>query len=361
MAFFFRCPYTGIKIPIHGRMEYYKRRNVDSYPASKIDNPLNNTKAKKGIQGLKAYFEDLVSNNPDEAAAAINDENLYFGCLYMLKPEVEAEAFYKKLCMRNKMALGLIDELQTGSKNTTVLENSSYDYVKSVCSMLQWILVSGAEDDGLDDNYDSLLDAAALILGKVYADRTVLPAIVDMIFARNRKGFFYNDLLWAFFEARYPDSLVLIAKYIQSQQPKDVELARELLSFVPGIGSERDNNRQAQYLSVTDWLEDNIMYLYYTGESYQQTGNPIPYRVIYEGKYLNKAVFVSTGKIIETLDESEYKLLEDFSGLDDKTKIILSNYSHMLHKKDIDYWSLWMGYPVAEQIRLAMSASGVRE
>lgn len=132
---------------------------------------------------------------------------------------------------------------------------------------------------GLSDEYDELLDVTASILIKIHKDNSILPSIVDTIFTRNREGLFNHDLIWTFFEARDPYSLMLIANYLHSDDIRDIKLACKLLDFVPSIDMSTSRDSKDKYTTFFYWLKQNYHFLYFTGESFQRTSNPIPYKI----------------------------------------------------------------------------------
>lgn len=314
---------------------------------------LDTMRQDKGADGLKTFFYELCRKDYKEAIRLVNEENLCFCSLFILKPEIEGLNLYNYLSLRNKIAFSVINEIQIDNKGMVNMECSPSEYIQTVRSVLKWILVSGFIDDGFGDDYDRVLDASSALLVKVYTDRTVLPIMADAIFKRNRKGHLYNDLVWAFFESRYPYGLILIASRLLSEQYEDVRLAQKLLNFIPGIDSKRTAANERQHLTVLHWLEENYPFLHFTGESFQQSSSPKPYRIVLEAKYLCKALYIDTGKTIEPLQKSERKLLKDFVELDNDTKIMLSNYSLMLHNSNIYCWNAWIHRAVAEQVEIA--------
>lgn len=318
-----------------------------------IKGALDIIRLNKGPDGLKAFFNKLSKKDYKEAISLVNEENLHFGSLYILKPEIEALNLSEYLSLRNKIAFAIIDEVLLGNMSMPPMKCSASEYIQTVCSVLKWILISGFIDDGLEDDYDKVLDASSALLVKVYGDRTGLMVMVDLIFERNRRGCFYNELVWAFFESRYPNGLILIATHLLSEQPEDVRLAQKLLSFIPGIDTKRLTAYEWQHSIVLNWLEKNYPYLYYTGESFQKSINPKPYRVILGAKYLCKAVSVDTGRTIEPLTEYELKLLKGYRELGTDIKKLLSSYSHMLHNNDIRRWNTWIHRPIAKQVEIA--------
>ncbi|MBK5240310.1 hypothetical protein [Clostridium sp.] len=139
---------------------------------------------------------------------------------------------------------------------------------------------------GLSEEKDEILDITAALLIKTHNDNSILPIIVDTIFFRNREGLFNHDLIWTFFEARDPYSLMLIANYLYSDDARDIELAYKLLDFVPSIDMRNGRgDSENQYTTIFYWLKENYRFLYFTGESFQRTSNPIPYKIDLHEKY----------------------------------------------------------------------------
>lgn len=319
------------------------RQNI-SVDGLSLENPNDN---------LKKSFSELIEKNMEEAVTWLNSEDLNFAFLFILEPIIKKYNILEHLSMRNRVALCLTDEILTGSKNIPSEEFSASGYIQEINSTLKWMLSTGCAYDGLSSDYDAVLDGCAALLVRVYGDKSVLPVMADLIFQRNRKGSYYNDLVWAFFESRYPYGLVLIASYFRSEELKDVELARRFLNFIPTVNTTRRSGKESQYLTVLHWIEENSPFLYYTGESFQLSLRPKPYRVVLEAKYLCKPVSADTGETLEPLTDKEKKLVDAFNALDDNTRVILSEYSFWLRNNNIFLWKEWIGYPVEEQAKAA--------
>ncbi|AUN25985.1 hypothetical protein RSJ21_12260 [Clostridium botulinum] len=305
------------------------------------------------VDNIRSFFYQLAKENEKEALNLINDENLHFTPLFVLRPEIEELNLFQKLNARNRIALGITNEILSSKRNISDVEYLSFDYIQAVHSVLKWMLETGCINDGLDDQYDEILDITAIFLTKIYRDKTVLPIIAEMIFRRYKQGLLIHDLAWAFFESRDPISLSIISERLQSKELKDVELAQELLSFVPGIGIRENIDIKKQYLSFLDWFGKNNLFLHFTGESFQQVKNPVIYRVVLEAKYLCEPVSIDTGEILRILSRKECKLIDQFKRLDKNTQKLLSEFSVMLHHNNICKWQYWLECPIGEQIKFA--------
>lgn len=307
-----------------------------------------------GRNKLLEYFVQLVKKDLKIAVDLINHENLSFTTLFLLHSSINEAGIFEGLSIRNKIAMEFIDEGVLYKKSTDNLYLSSH-YVQRVYNALKWILETGAPDDGLSDDFDELLDTSSAILTKEYRDRSILPVISDLIFNRNKKGFFIHDLVWAFFESRDIKSLMFIGNRLQSDEPKDVELACKLLCFVPGIGDKTLGEGNYKYSAFINWIEDNNMFLHFTGESFQLTRRPMIYIVNQEAKYLCKMVSVDTGETLKTLNQNECELMDEFKRLDENEKKLLSGFSLAMHRKNTKLWDEWMRNPMKEQLRIARS------
>ena len=305
-----------------------------------------------GPERLKGFFTDLIKSNPEKAVNLLNENAVSFSTLFTLKDSIKASDIYHRLNSRNSSALEITDGII--SKDTSDMKCLSAEHRQTTHSVLKWILETGHTDDGLSNQYDEVLDIASILLTRTYKDKTFLPVIADMIFGRHRRGAFMHDLAWAFFEACDPYSLILIANYLYSGSCKNVELACKLLNFVPGLKMGNSMN----YSCFFNWFRENCLFLYYTGESFQQSPNPKPYAVCVEAKYLCKAVCAAGGKMLEPLSKDEKKLMEKFKSLNQDKKVMLSNYSYRLHCQEPDLWYEWTHYPVTEQIRTAGTKTG---
>lgn len=321
-------------------------------------NTLDKVRLRDGNDNLRDYFNKLAKEDKTKALSLINDNHLNFPSLFVLKSELKEHRLMENLNLRNKFALEFINEILEGEKRTWVSKNISSDYAQIVYSVLKWVFETGFFDDGLSNEYDEILDMTAILLSKLYKDQKILPAVVEMIFNRNRNNHFIHDLVWAFFESRNPNSLIMVANKLLSKEEKDVELASNLLSFIPGIEKSSNLNNQKKYIAFVNWIEENSLFVHFTGQSLQQTNRPILYKIVLEAKYLCKFVSVDTGESLNPLSERENRLLDEFKRLDLDTRILLSNFSFNMHQKDIDGWNRWINYPITEQIKIAKSAIG---
>ena len=317
-------------------------------------NLLDKIRYGDGRDKLINFFIKLTKKDIKMAVNLVNQESLSFTSLYLLQPNIKALSIFESLSIRNKIAFDLMDETIMDKKPSDSLYLSS-KYISKVYSSLKWILETGAADDGLNDKFDEILDKSAAILTREYRDRSVLSVISDMIFKRYKKGFFIHDLVWAFFESRETHSLVHIANRLQSEEPKDVELASSLLCFVPGIEDNAYEKSDEKYLAFINWIEENNMFLRFTGESFQLTRRPSVYIVNLDAKYLCKMVSVDTGETLKILNEKECELLDEFKTLDEDNKKLLSGFSLAMHRKSIKLWDEWMKNPIDEQLRIARS------
>jgi hypothetical protein len=231
--------------------------------------PSTGIRIRLGMEPLKSSFHELASNNPQEAARLINDSNLQFPTLFALQSEIKKCDLHNHLSTRNQHALDLVNDILSDAIPTTYKEKINY------YPTLKWMLDTGYTSGGLNDHYDEVLDKVALLLTRVYRDKQCLRSVADMIFSRHQKGFYIYDIVWAFFESAEPNDLVLIARRLRSPHPKDIELARKLLNFIPGINASL-NDSTKDYKYAINWVHHNRNNLKYTGESFQQNSNPPP-------------------------------------------------------------------------------------
>jgi hypothetical protein len=324
----------------------------------KVENELDIVRLDSGNDGLRNYFKQLVQKNRERAIELINRDDLKFTSLFVLRGEIQQLGLFSQVNIRNKIALEIIDEALKENRVELTPSDMVSNFVQNVRASLKWVITTGAFDDGMSDELDEVMDVTAILLVKVYKDKSILPLLSDMIFKRYKLGTNIHDLAWAFFEGKDPYSLVLIGSRLRSNEMKDVELACRLLCFVPGVDAKSNVDGETQYVHLYNWIEENRPFLYFTGESFQQKNSPAPYVVVLEAKYLCKVISTDTGKALEPLMREENKLLEDFDRLDEAERILLSSYSCKIHRDDVNGWNTWIHSPIEEQIRIAEGKEG---
>ncbi len=328
-------------------MEVFNLHTADSYDRIMLGNR---------IRQFKSHFQEMLQNNTQQAIHYMNHENLHFPSLFVLESDIKNSELSSHLSPRNQQALEITREITSGEFAN--LHRLSSDTRDTTYPVLKWMLETGYRNDGLNNQYDLVMESVSALLVKVYRDTTVLPAMAEMIFSRHRKGLYIHDLVWAFFECRLPSSLGLIANYLNSIDRKDVLLAQKLLSFIPEISASRPSTPSAQYTHFLQWMQENGSFLRYTGESLQQTPSPLPYVVSLEAKYLCKAIAPATGKPLNPFTPEESKLLEPFQALPQDLRVLLSSYSYLLYRQNGYQWRTWIFSPVSEQIRSARAWKG---
>lgn len=319
----------------------------------KIENELDRVRHDRGNDGLRDYIKQLAQKDRGKAIDLINEEELSFTSLFVLRDEIQQLEFFDQMNIRNKIALEIVDETLKEYKVELSPSDMVSNFIQNVRTALKWMLTTGAFDDGMSDEYDEVMDVTAILLVKVYKDKGILPLLADMIFKRYKMGTCIHDLAWAFFEGKEPYSLILIGNKLRSREFKDVELACKLLGFIPGVDVKSSVDGETQYFGFFNWIEENRPFLYFTGESFQQKNSPTPYVVVLEAKYLCKVISIDTGKSLEPLTREEDELLSSFDKQDDDTKTLLSNYSFRLHYDDVNGWNMWLHRPIETQIKIA--------
>lgn len=319
-------------------------------------NFLDSYRYTKGTKQFINYFKDLAKTDVQRLLQYINEDNLRFSSLYLLHPDIMESNLYTQLSARNQKALEITQRIL--AKETSGRSSSASGEEAVPASVLRWMLESGHPEDGLDSRYDRMLDMTAILLVKVHKDKSVLPMVADMMFNRYRKGEFIYDLVWAFFESRDPNGLLLIANRLCSAHWKDIELARKLLGFVPGFGTDTRINPVQQYSYFFQWLHENSPFLYFTGEGFQQTSHPIPYQVLLEAKYLCKRLSKGSNVQLRSVTDSEAQLLEQFGKLSPYLQNQLANYSYWLYRHTPYEWKIWLRSSIAEQLNAVSKATG---
>lgn len=316
-------------------------------------NTLDKIRVYKGTRSLKSFFNNLVEYNIDEAIQTLNDSNLHFSSLFLLKPQIYSLKIFNKLSNKNRLSLLISDEILSGKRkllttNNLIVGNNNY-----IIPTLKWMFITGFKDDGLNSEFDKVLDIISVILSKECKERSILPIVVNITFSRYKNDSYFYDLIWGFFQSKNPQSLVLIAPYFLSENPKDVKLATRLLNFLPDIDLNSVKSNREKYLIFINWIKENHRFLCFTGESFQRRYDPKPYRLILEGKYLCKSVSVDTGRIADPLTDIELSLIREFKKESKENKKILCEFSYKLNQSNKNLWNKWINTPFKKQLDIA--------
>lgn len=317
---------------------------------------LDNIRLNNGIDSLKNYYHELLVNSNEKAVELLNEDNLQYCTLYVLQHELETFDIKERLNERNRTALRITNAI--AARNSEAVGIMTKGHNLHTLAVLKWMLGTGCMDDGLSGGYEAVMEQTAILLSRTYRDTELLDKIEEMIFTRNRKGLFVHYLIWALFEARSIYCLVLLANRLLSPVKSDVELAKRLLCFIPAIAENNGVEGMTLHREAADWILENQHFLYYTGESLHQTGNPRHYDLSREAKYLCSPVSIEDGSFLRPAGENERSMTDAFSKLDNEHKRLLSDCSYLLYRKNVHQWNTWIKLPIKGQIRLATAMMG---
>lgn len=246
---------------------------------------LDQIRINYGYDQLIKYFISVADRNADEALWLLNRANLMFPSLFVLCSAINTRNMTGFLNERNRAAVNIINDMK--DKNDLSSDEFLFENKQQYYHVLNWILKTGFREDGsISDLYDEILDTAAILLTRVYGDRSCLPVMEHLIFNRNRKGAFIYDLVWAFFESADGKTLEMIASRLRTDNKSDIRLARKFLNFIPCIREEPEQNAIKQYSQCIKWLNHNRDQLFYTGETNLQTSEPLRYALSAEDRFL---------------------------------------------------------------------------
>lgn len=302
---------------------------------------LDELRMRDGPDGLRAFFHDLRGRDAGQAIGLLGDAGLQFPTLYALRAELTGIGSDPGLSGRNRRALRLAADLPA----------RAYRAEEGDPPVLRWMLMTGCGECGLGDGYDRLMDLTAVLLVRELRDTACLPPLLDMIFARHRRGLNTLDAEWAFFECGDSACLTQTAAYLRSPDPADRELARRLLGFIPGTQAQDDG---ACHRQVAQWLDANRPYLRYTGESGHSGFNPARFRVCGDLKYIQRPL--AAGREQPAITPGEKALLDGFAALGEDERELLSEYSGALRRKSRARWQRWMRLSPDGQLREAGAA-----
>lgn len=312
-----------------------------------------------GNEQLKKDFYQRAQSSKENAVALINDMRLQFYTLYILLPQIQVLNLLEEMNTRNIFAIEsyskILRDIKLSAKINKVglKENKEKSY-----QALKWMINTGAYYDGISDDFDAVIDGTASLLIQKYQDKSILPQVAELIFSRNRKGLLIHDLSWAYFQSQDPYTLKIVAKYLISQDQADVKLARNLLNTNVIKSMNLASSNYAQYLSYISWLKENYSFLYFTGESFQLSSKPTPYKIDLGSKYLRKSILPHNKKTVAPLSEIENKRLERFDQLDCETQHWLAHLSHRLNNKSPNLWKNWMKKSIDQQVEAYQTGLG---
>ncbi|MEN6315718.1 MAG: hypothetical protein ABFD25_15900 [Clostridiaceae bacterium] len=322
---------------------------------------LDNIRLSNGPEGLKNFYHDLLRRDSKKAFELVNDNNLHFDTLFLLRSELSKTAASDKLNPLYREALRIAEMLVAGEKSHAGRSiRSGRDEIGPV---LRWMVKTGCPERycGAElENYEQLMEISAALLTKSFRDTSALPEIAEMIFERNRDGRLIHDLVWAFFEARNPESLLLIAERLVSPYFADAALAKRLLCFIPGLDDESTAG-PILYNRVLNWLGENRPFMSYTGENLHLCNLPRHYAVSLSAKYLRHPVSIDRDIPLPALNEFERCLAMQFDKLPEHQQQCLADFSHTLHKTNIRQWNAFLQLSADQQANLALSQTGRRD
>ncbi len=311
---------------------------------------LDNVRIKEGNDRCIALFSEICEKDKRRAVMLISDQRLTFPCLFILLPQIktfEMERYlHPRAAMAQRIAAFVRWRGESGGEADVLTARPP-----GALPALRWILNSGGGEDGLGGDYDEVLDIAAAVLLAAYKDESALQTAIELLFRRNQKGRNIHYLSWAVFQIKSPQALKLIAQRVRSGNDPDVKLACGMLGMKdPDVNAQDSQQRYERYLR---WLSDNDPYLYFSGESYQMSSEPVFYRIDLERKYLHRGTSHYERQPLDAADETQRMSLAAFKALSFEEKKVLAEYSHRAYKTNPAAWQQWLQRPVAEQLAAA--------
>lgn len=302
---------------------------------------------KRSSAELNRFFDELLKEKTQVALDALNDERCSFTTFFLLIPKIRIGMTGKRLSERNQCALSLYE-----NKRSNIPCFPEDD--PAIRDALKWILTTGRDLDGLSALYDELLDAAVIKLIMIFREASVIHDAVSLCFQRNRKDAFHHDLVWALFHAYRIEPLAEIAENLLSSDERDVRFACSLLYLEPPRNMRDETEKKMVHDAFLSWLEENGEYLYFTGDSFQRTGEPVFFALNAPAKYVGRPVSKKTGFPLGTLSEHERTVMDFFGRSNPDEKKRLLAYSDRLKKTDPASWKNYLSLAFADQRSAAL-------
>lgn len=308
---------------------------------------LDRIRRNQGSQACRDFFTEYEKKGRAAAIRLADDRALSFGTFFTILPELRRLQLQEELSERGRTAAHLCETVLSGQKTGMGI----CPEMNGGCQdTLLWIFLTGALDDGLDGDFDRILDASAAVLAKTYHDESFLPALVSLMFRRNRNGSYVHDLAWAFLQSHSSKALQLAADYLRSENSDDVGLAEELL-HLPHTADAR--SRKEQYASYLKWLEENAPYLLFDCAGFNATAQPHVCSIDLTAKYLGHAAAELKNSPRDGLTDSERSMLAAFANMRDEEKEALAHFSAVFHKHSPARWKRWLNIPLDLQLQIA--------
>ena len=306
---------------------------------------LEDIKRKDGAENMLIKFEDILKMNKRKASILLNDNNLSFSTFFIFIPIIKKSNLINILNLRNKIAIKTYNELF--SQN-----NMHINYTKSnEMNVFKWMIKSASYDDGIDDDFDKIIDYAIAKLINDFKDTDTLKKAIDLAFIRNGKNEFNHDLVWSIFKSNNSEALKIIAEHLNSANKKEISFSKELLKSATN-GEVIDNNDNA-YDNYVNWISENQPYLNFTGDGYNLATSPTFCKVNSESKYMCKPVMSNEKDYNQPKTQVELNNIKEFKKLDEMAQKKLGKISKNLHDKDINSWQKWKNQDLFKQLESA--------
>lgn len=309
-------------------------------------NLLDTIRKRRGNIPCREYFKSLQQT---AGMQLINDPQLTFATFFVLLPVIQEQTPNDSLNARNQSAANLCGIILNSKKVNGNFKHPAYD--ENAHEILHWMFATGADADGLSEDFDHILDISAGILTKKYHDTDIIPKLVQLVFSRGRKGAYLHDLAWAFYQSRDPNALKLAAEHLRSSDENEAELARILLHLK--LESNTPKDKRELYNSYLQWLDENNPYLYFNNENFNETSRPNVCSVDLNAKYLYRKISPQNHKPTTPLTELEQNCLACFLNAPEEEKEFLARFSQKIRATNPAYWNRWIRYPLARQIEAA--------
>ncbi len=290
---------------------------------------LEETRKNFGAEKLHKSFEYSLKTNRNFAINQVNDKSLSFSTFFLIIPLIEKYNIANMLNIKNKIALKTYSQL-FGKKQVFI----EFDKEKEI-SVLKWIIESASYDDGIDDDYDRLIDYATAKLIDEYHDDEALNSAINLSFLRNSKGEYNHDLLWAIFKSGNPEIFKLIAKHLNSMNNKEADFSKDLL--INATNGEITENDVSSFENYLVWIDENQPYMYSTGDGYNMSSSPDFYKIdsALKNYEKHKAQIPESKKPPKEIDKN---YIDEFLNADKSIDSSIHNYSDLMFKTDKSKW-----------------------
>lgn len=229
---------------------------------------------EQGEETCVRRFGEIAARNRTEAVRLLNEEEMTYPCLFVLRPSIDRWNLQQRMRARYAIALEITKQVLNIQENRSS-RNYLADAGDRAHDALIWMLRTGSAEEYPSEEYQQVLDVVVSVLINLYQDTEILPDVAALIFARRKRGQNVHELIWAYFRSHDARALALAAERLPQADEAEAEFICDLL----GMSYEKPIDGPAAYERYSRWLRENESRLVFNEENKQYTSRPVVCRM----------------------------------------------------------------------------------